>query len=152
MLTVDGDGVIITLSGQAKDPLFWWSIVLLVCGLIVAVICFTAPVSIAIGALFLFAVQIFAFNIQRQKAKSRHMFSQGQLRLTPKRFEINNKALTLSQSATVTAKDGEITVIDRGIEYRFTGFGDVREVKVAEQLLLGKSVQANQVTIKLAET
>ena len=68
MLIVEDDGVIITLNGKVKDSLFWWSMILLLLGVLVAIICLIAPVFYAIGALALFAVVVFVFNIQRQKA------------------------------------------------------------------------------------
>lgn len=151
MLIVEDDGVIITLNGQVKDPLFWWSMILLLLGVLVAIICLIAPVFYAIGALALFAVVVFVFNIQRQKAKTCHMFSQGRLKITPKRFEIHNKSLTLSASATISAKDNKMTIVDRGIEYHFTGFADDREINIAKQVLLGKSIKTNAVAVTLAK-
>ena len=44
MLIVEDNGVIITLNGQVKDPLFWWSMILLLLGVLVAIICLIAPV------------------------------------------------------------------------------------------------------------
>ena len=44
MLIVEDDGVIITLNGKEQDPLFWWSIILLLLGVLVAIICLIAPV------------------------------------------------------------------------------------------------------------
>ena len=70
MLIVEDNGVIITLNGQVKDPLFWWSMILLLLGVLVAIICLIAPVFYAIGALALFAVVVFVFNIQRQKSQN----------------------------------------------------------------------------------
>lgn len=151
MLIVEDDGVIITLNGKVKDSLFWWSMILLLLGVLVAIICLIAPVFYAIGALALFAVVVFVFNIQRQKAKTCHMFSQGRLKITPKHFEIHNKSLTLSASATISAKDNEMTIVDRGIEYHFTGFADDREINIAKQVLLGKSIKTNAVAVTLAK-
>lgn len=150
MLIVEDDGVIITLNGKEQDPLFWWSMILLLLGVLVAIICLVAPVFYAIGALALFAVVVFMFNIQRQKAKNCHIFSQGRLKITPKRFEIHNKSLTLSASATVSAKDNKMTIVDRGIEYHFTGFADDCEINIAKQVLLGKSIKTNSVAVTLA--
>lgn len=151
MLIVEDDGVIITLNGKVKDSLFWWSMILLLLGVLVAIICLIAPVFYAIGALAVFAVVVFVFNIQRQKAKTCHMFSQGRLKITPKRFEIHNKSLTLSASATVSTTDNKITIIDRDIEYHFTGFADNREIDIAKQVLLGKSIKTNSVAVTLAK-
>ena len=109
--------------------------ILLLLGVLVAIICLIAPVFYAIGALALFAVVVFVFNIQRQKAKTCHMFSQGRLKITPKRFEIDNK----------------MTIVDRGIEYHFTGFADDREINIAKQVLLGKSIKTNAVAVTLAK-
>lgn len=151
MLIVEDDGVIITLNGKEQDPLFWWSMILLLLGVLVAIICLIAPVFYAISALALFAVVVFMFNIQRQKAENCHIFSQGRLKITPKRFEIHNKSLTLSASATVSAKDNKMTIVDRGIEYHFTGFADDREINIAKQVLLGKSIKTNSVAVTLAK-
>ena len=79
------------------------------------------------------------------------MFSQGRLKITPKRFEIHNKSLTLSASATISAKDNKMTIVDRGIEYHFTGFADDREINIAKQVLLGKSIKTNSVAVTLAK-
>ena len=151
MLTVNEDGVSIQLSGQGGDPLFWWSVGLLVLGIIVAVICFTLPVEYAIGSLFVFAVAMFGFNIKRHQAKRRHVFGVGELQLTPKRFMIDDKSLTLSESAQVDINGAWLIIKDRGLEYHFTGFADEREIQVAKQVLQGKSIQSRKVNIRMAD-
>ena len=151
MLTVNDDGVSIRLIGQGSDPLFWWSVGLLVLGIIVAVICFTLPVEYAIGSLFVFAVAMFGFNIKRHQAKRRHVFGVGELRLTPKRFAIDDKSLTLSETAEVSIDGVWLIIKDRGLEYHFTGFADEREIQVAKQVLQGKSIQSRAASIRMAD-
>ena len=151
MLTVNDDGVSIQLSGQGSDPLFWWSVGLLVLGIIVAVICFTLPVEYAIGSLFVFAVAMFGFNIKHHQAKRRHVFGVGELRLAPKRFAIDDKSLTLSETAEVSIDGVWLIIKDRGLEYHFTGFADEREIQVAKQVLQGKSIQSRAVSIRMAD-
>ena len=151
MLTVNEDGVSIQLSGQGGDPLFWWSVGLLVLGVIVAVVCFTLPVEYAIGSLFVFAVAMFGFNIKRHQAKRRHVFGVGELRLTPKRFAIDDKSLTLSETAEVSIDGVWLIIKDRGLEYHFTGFADEREIQVAKQVLQGKSIQSRAASIRMAD-
>ncbi len=152
MLTVNDNGVTIRLTGQGGDPLFWWSVGLLVLGIVVAVICFTMPVEYAIGSLFVFAVAMFGFNIKRHQAKRRHVFGVGELRLTPKRFMIDNKSLTLSESAQVDINGVWLIVKDRGIEYHFTGFADEREMSIAKAVLDGQSVAKKNAVIKMVST
>lgn len=152
MLTVNDDGVSIRLTGQGGDPLFWWSVGLLVLGIVVAVICFTMPVEYAIGSLFVFAVAMFGFNIKRHQAKRRHVFGVGELRLTPKRFMIDDKSLTLSESAQVDINGVWLIVKDRGIEYHFTGFADEREMSIAKAVLDGQSVAKKNAVIKMVST
>ncbi|MFB6348022.1 hypothetical protein ACFBZI_00950 [Moraxella sp. ZJ142] len=149
MLTVDNDGVVIALNGQVNDLMFWWSLVLLVVGVAVAWVCFIAPVAYAIGALAVFAVMMFVFNHKRNQLKTCHTFAQGRLRLTPRRFEIDNKALTLTDKAVIEQQAGWLIVKDGMVEYRFTGFDDNKEMMIAQQVLAGKSIQANQVAVKL---
>lgn len=151
MLTVNDDGVSIRLTGQGGDPLFWWSVGLLVLGVVVAVICFTMPVEYAIGSLFVFAVAMFGFNIKRHQTKRRHVFGVGELKLTPKRFMIDDKSLTLSESAQVDIDGVWLIVKDRGLEYHFTGFENTREMDVAKQVLQGKSIQSRLVNIRMAD-
>lgn len=152
MLTVNDDGVSIRLTGQGGDPLFWWSVGLLVLGIVVAVICFTMPVEYAIGSLFVFAVAMFGFNIKRHQAKRRHVFGVGELRLTPKRFMIDDKSLTLSESAQVDINGVWLIVKDRGIEYHFSGFADEREMSIAKAVLDGQSVAKKNAVIKMVST
>ncbi len=152
MLTVNDDGVSIRLTGQGGDPLFWWSVGLLVLGIVVAVICFTMPVEYAIGSLFVFAVAMFGFNIKRHQAKRRHVFGVGELRLTPKRFMIDDKSLTLSVSAQVNINGVWLIVKDRGLEYHFTGFADEREMSIAKAVLDGQSVAKKNAVIKMVST
>ena len=152
MLTVNDDGVSIRLTGQGGDPLFWWSVGLLVLGIVVAVICFTMPVEYAIGSLFVFAVAMFGFNIKRHQAKRRHVFGVGELKLTPKRFMIDDKSLTLSESAQVDINGTWLIVKDRGIEYHFTGFADEREMSIAKAVLDGQSVAKKNAVIKMVNT
>lgn len=150
MLTVNTDGgITIVLNGRAGDPLFWWSASLLVLGLIVAWICFTMPVEYAIGALFVFAVAMFGFNIKRHQAKKRHVFGKGKLMLTPKRFVIDDKALSLSDIAVVDIQGERLIVRDRGIEYCFMGFDDANEMNIAKQVLEGKSIQSRAANIRM---
>ncbi len=152
MLTVNDDGVSIRLTGQGGDPLFWWSVGLLVLGIVVAVICFTMPVEYAIGSLFVFAVAMFGFNIKRHQAKRRHVFGVGELRLKPKRFMIDDKSLTLSESAQVDINGVWLIVKDRGLEYHFTGFADEREISIAKAVLDGQSVAKKNAVIKMVST
>ncbi len=152
MLTVNDDGVSIRLTGQGGDPLFWWSVGLLVLGIVVAVICFTMPVEYAIGSLFVFAVAMFGFNIKRHQAKRRHVFGVGELKLTPKRFMIDDKSLTLSESAQVDIDGVWLIVKDRGIEYHFSGFADEREMSIAKAVLDGQSVAKKNAVIKMVST
>ncbi|OOS23348.1 hypothetical protein [Moraxella pluranimalium] len=152
MLTVNDDGVSIRLTGQGGDPLFWWSVGLLVLGIVVAVICFTMPVAYAIGSLFVFAVAMFGFNIKRHQAKRRHVFGVGELRLTPKRFMIDDKSLTLSESAQVDINGVWLIVKDRGIEYHFTGFAGEREMSIAKAVLDGQSIAKKNAVIKMVST
>ncbi|WP_294032914.1 hypothetical protein [uncultured Moraxella sp.] len=152
MLTVNDDGVSIRLTGQGGDPLFWWSVGLLVLGIVVAVICFTMPVEYAIGSLFVFAVAMFGFNIKRHQAKRRHVFGVGELRLTPKRFMIDDKSLTLSESAQVDINGVWLIVKDRGLEYHFSGFADEREMSIAKAVLDGQSVAKKNAVIKMVST
>lgn len=149
MLTVNDDGVSIRLNGSAADPLFWWSAGLLVLGIIVAAVCVTMPVEYAIGSLFVFAVAMFGFNIKRHQAKKRHLFAQGILKLSPKRFEIDQKALTLSDTAIITEQAGVLMVTDRGIEYHFTGFETEQEMSIAKAVLSGQSVAKNHVAVRM---
>ena len=44
MLKVTEGTVYITLNGSATDPMFYWSMALLLVGVVVALICFTQPV------------------------------------------------------------------------------------------------------------
>ena len=44
-----------------------------------------------------------------------------------------------------------MTIVDRGIEYHFTGFADDREINIAKQVLLGKSIKTNAVAVTLAK-
>lgn len=152
MLTVNDDGVSIRLAGQANNPLFWWSLGLLVLGVIVAIICFTLPVEYAIGSLFLFAVAMFGFNIKRQKAKRHHVFATGELVLTPKRFVINDASLKLSESAVVRIEGEHLIICDRGIEYQFMGFENAQELDVARQVLQGKSIQSRAASIRMVDS
>lgn len=152
MLTVNDDGVSIQLSGQGGDPLFWWSVGLLVLGMIVAVVCFTMPVEYAIGSLFVFAVAMFGFNIKRHRAKRRHVFGVGELRLTPKRFVIDDKSLTLSETAEVIINGAWLIIKDRGLEYHFSGFADEREMSIAKAVLDGQSVAKKNAVIKMVST
>lgn len=152
MLTVNDDGVSIRLTGQGGDPLFWWSVGLLVLGIVVAVICFTMPVEYAIGSLFVFAVAMFGFNIKRHQAKRRHVFGVGELKLTPKRFMTDDKSLTLSESAQVDIDGVWLIVKDRGLEYHFTGFTDEREMSIAKAVLDGQSVAKKNAVIKMVST
>lgn len=144
------DGVVtVQLTGHHQDPLFWWSLSLLLLGVSVAVVCFTLPVAYAIGALFVFAVAVFGFNIQKHKAKQRHIFTQGWLKLTPKRFEFADKALSLSDDATFVINGLDLSVFDRGIEYCFVGFESLQEMQVAQAVLQGKHIKKQEVSITM---
>ena len=151
MLQVKEGVVHITLNGAAADPLFYWSIALLIVGVAVAVICFTMPVAYAIGAMAVFALLMFGFNIQKHKAKSRHVFSHGVLMLTPHRFMINDKALTITADAVIQTQGERLIIIDRGIEYHFTGFSDATEINVASQVLSGKQIALREVAVTMAK-
>ncbi|VEG13035.1 hypothetical protein [Moraxella cuniculi] len=149
MLKVCDDGVIIRLDGRADNRLFWWSLSLVLVGIVVAIACMALPVAYAIGSLFVFAVLMFGFNIQKHRAKSQHCFTQGELILTPKRFSINQIALTLADDAKIEQVGNWLIVKDRGLEYRFSGFADERQMQVARSVLAGATVQANQVAIRI---
>ena len=97
----------------------------------------------------LFAVLMFFFNHQKQKAKLRHVFSRGTLILTPKRFAIDDKALTLKDDADIRAEGDWLIVTDRSIEYRFTGFSDVAEINVAAAVLSGRQIAMREVAVKM---
>ncbi len=151
MLKVKEGAVHITLNGSATDPMFYWSMALLLVGVVVALICFTQPVPYAIGALALFAVLMFFFNHQKQKAKLHHVFSQGTLIVTPKRFAIDDKALTLKDDAVIHTDGDWLIVTDRSIEYRFTGFSDANEINVAAAVLSGRQIAMREVAVKMAD-
>lgn len=148
-MQIINDTVLIKLSGKKSDPLFWWSLLLMILGVVVAVLCMILPVAYAIGALFVFAVAMFFFNIQRHKNKQRHLFFEGELKLTPYRFEIDGKSVSLSQSAQITQQNLELLVVDRGIHYHFVGFCDENEAQIAQRVLMGQKVASRAVQIRL---
>lgn len=147
---VDGT-LIVMLDGKGGNPLFWWALLLLVAGTVVAVICFTMPTAYAIGSLFVFAVLIFVFNLKKQKAQLSHTFAAGQLALTPKRFVIDKKSITLSDTATIQNVSNRILIVDRGIEYRLLGFANEQELTLAKQVLQGTAIASKNANIRLAE-
>lgn len=140
------------LSGNARDGMIWWALGLLVLGLAVAWVCFTMPSTYAIGAMFGFAVMVFLFNIQKQKAKHRHIFCVGTLKLSPRRFEIDQKGLTFSPNAQITINDGWIMVTDGQIQYQFGGFVSEQELMLAKEILSGRAVATRFANIRLNDT
>lgn len=147
------DGVLLLeLNGTQQNPLFWWALLLLVAGIVVAVICFTMPTAYAIGSLFVFAMLVFVFNLKKQKAQSAHHFAQGQLAITPKRFVIDHKSITLSDTASIQSTQDGLLIVDRGITYRLTGFADAQELTLAKQVLEGKSIATQHAKIRLNPT
>lgn len=143
------DGVSITLIGKDSDPLFVWAIGMVVCAFVVAVICFTMPVSYAIGSVAILAILMYFFNQKKHAIQTQKHHNQGNLILKDHYFNINGIGLSLSDDAHIVADANSLTVADKGMVYRFSEFADGREIEIAKAVLMGQKIARRNVNIKI---
>lgn len=143
------DGVEITLAGKSSDTLFVWSIAMLGCALVVAVICFTLPVPYAIGAVAVWAVLMYFFNQKKHAAKTQKHHAQGTLIIKNRHLIINGVQISLSQEAKISSDGERLSVFDKGLCHHFAGFTDVREIKIAKAVLEGRKIAKRAKEIKM---
>ncbi|WFF39113.1 hypothetical protein LU290_02475 [Moraxella nasibovis] len=149
MMRVLDDGVEITLAGKSSDSLFVWSIAMLGCALVVAVICFTLPVPYAIGAVAVWAVLMYFFNQKKHAAKTHKHHAQGTLIIKNRLLIINGVQISLSQDAKISSDGERLSVFDKGLCHHFAGFTDVREIEIAKAVLEGQKIAKRAKEIKM---
>lgn len=152
MIKVIDDGVQITLMGQNKDTLFLWSIAMLICAVVVAVICFTLPVPYAIASLAIWAVLMYFFNQKKHAAKSQKYHTQGLLVLKSHHIIINDMSIKLTKQAQIISENRCLIVRDGGVSHYFEGFDDQREIEVAKAVLGGQRIVKQAKSIKMNAT
>lgn len=149
MLKVIDGGVQITLTGKDKNPLFIISMLLIILALIVAVIAMTMSIRITIGALFVFACLIFAFNIYKNKMSNQSFISTGQLIIKNRHFISGGHAVKLSNDAKIEIINQTLIINDLGRVWHIVGFEQDKEIHVAKSVLEGKPLEKKERAIRL---
>ncbi|MDO5652162.1 MAG: hypothetical protein Q4G13_08550 [Moraxella sp.] len=149
MLKVLNDGVQITLNGNGSDPLFIWAGCLVGLAVLVAVGCMVLPVPYAIGSVALLAIFMYFFNQQRHAVKTIKHYHQGVLIIRSNHFSIDGAGVGLSDNAQIDIAKGVLSVVDRGLSYRFVGFDDDKELEIAKKVLQGHAITKNEKTVKM---
>lgn len=151
MLKIHDDALHIELNGKHSDPLFWWSLLLLMLGVLVAVICFILPTTYAVGALFVFAVAVFFFNIKKQQAKSCRKLSVGTLIVKPSFFDMKELPMPvrLGEQASIQNEQGVLIIKDGGREYRLSGFENDQEIHIVQAVLQGRGIATRHANIRM---
>lgn len=149
MLKVIDDGITITLTGKAKNPLLLWSSALVILAVGLAVVAMTMPIRITIGAMFGFAVLIFIFNIYKNKLKNHSFINQGQLTIKNRHFISNGHSVKLSDNATITIAQHKLIIDDLGRVWHIFGFEQDKELHIAKSVLEGKALEKRERAIRL---
>lgn len=149
MLKVIDDGVIITLNGTDKNPLFVMSVVLVGCAMAVAVIAMTMSVDVTIGAMAVFAVMIFIFNLYKNRLSTQITITSGNITIKKRHFITAQHSVRLSDNAVISLSDDVLTVADLGRVWRITGCDDVKEIHVAKAVLEGQTPQKQERAIRI---
>ncbi|WP_323842026.1 MULTISPECIES: hypothetical protein [unclassified Moraxella] len=149
-MKVIDDGVEIVLAGKNTDGMFVWSVAMLVCALVVAIICFTLPVPYAISAVGVWAVLMYFFNQKKHIAKTQKHHAQGVLIIKNHHFSINGMSTSLSKAAQISSEGKHLIINDDGASYYFGGFAGEHEIDVAKAVLNGQSIVKRTKTIKMS--
>lgn len=149
MLKVVDDGVQITLMGKNKNPLFVMSVLLMILAVAVAIIAITMPIRTTIGALFVFACLIFAFNIYKNKLSHQTFINAGQLIIKNRHFIGGGHSVKLSNHAKIEMVNHTLIINDLGRVWHIAGFEQDKEIQVAKSVLEGKALEKKERAIRL---
>lgn len=149
MLKIIDDGVVITLTGNNKNPLLLWSSALLVLAVGLAVVAMTMPIRITIGAMFVFAVLIFFFNMYKNKLNNHGFIGAGQLTIKNRHFIGDGHSVKLSNHAKIEMVNHTLIINDLGRVWHIAGFEQDKELHIAKAILEGKTPEKRERAIRL---
>lgn len=149
MLKVVDDGVVITLAGKDKNPLFMMSLVLVILAIGVAVIAMTMSVEITIGSFFVLACLIFGFNLYKNKLKNHGFISTGNITIKNRQFIGGGQSVKLSSDAQISLANDTLIIKDLGRVWQISGFEMDKEIHIAKSVLEGKALEKRERAIRL---
>ena len=149
MLKVIDEGVQITLTGKAKDPLFMLSFVLLGVAILVGVSAMMLPTKATLSIFFVFAVLVFGFNAYKRRLATQTFIATGSLTVKNRHFIGGAHAIKLSENAKIDIVGESLVIDDLGRKWHLSGFDDVKEIHVAKSVLEGKALEKQERAIRM---